>query len=114
MSAAATSRSSLGGIHRDQGFSHFTADQSPTVALVVGSLFAAIIGSVSFWGSLVAFAKLQESIPKNVENGARASAKVFQGANVLLLLGAVGAAVSIGLTLACRCGGSCWSWCWPA
>ena len=37
-------------------------DQSPTVALVVGSLFAAVIGSVSFWGSLVAFAKLQENI----------------------------------------------------
>ncbi|HTY28058.1 MAG TPA: NAD(P)(+) transhydrogenase (Re/Si-specific) subunit beta, partial [Mycobacterium sp.] len=49
------------------GFSRFKPDQSPTVALVVGSLFAAIIGSVSFWGSLVAFAKLQESIPKNVE-----------------------------------------------
>ena len=50
-----------------KGFSEFKPDQSPTVALVVGSLFAAIIGSVSFWGSLVAFAKLQESIPKNVE-----------------------------------------------
>ncbi|WP_255794159.1 NAD(P)(+) transhydrogenase (Re/Si-specific) subunit beta, partial [Mycobacteroides abscessus] len=47
-----------------KGFSEFKPDQSPTVALVVGSLFAAIIGSVSFWGSLVAFAKLQESIPK--------------------------------------------------
>ncbi|MCB0932976.1 MAG: NAD(P)(+) transhydrogenase (Re/Si-specific) subunit beta [Mycobacterium sp.] len=81
-----------------KGFSHFTADQSPTVALVVGSLFAAIIGSVSFWGSLVAFAKLQESIPKNVEKALVSSAKVFQGANVLLLLGAVGAAVYIGLT----------------
>ena len=32
------------------GFSHFKPEQSPTVALVVGSLFAAIIGSVSFWG----------------------------------------------------------------
>ncbi|WP_174647430.1 NAD(P)(+) transhydrogenase (Re/Si-specific) subunit beta, partial [Mycobacteroides abscessus] len=38
-----------------KGFSEFKPDQSPTVALVVGSLFAAIIGSVSFWGSLVAF-----------------------------------------------------------
>src|SRR5690606_20175988 len=46
------------------GFSQFKPEQTPTVALVVGSLFAAIIGSVSFWGSLVAFAKLQESIPK--------------------------------------------------
>ena len=46
------------------GFSRFKPDQSPTVALVVGSLFAAIIGSVSFWGSLVAFAKLQEIDPE--------------------------------------------------
>ena len=49
-----------------KGFSVFRPDQSPTVALVVGSLFAAVIGSVSFWGSLVAFLKLQESIPKKV------------------------------------------------
>jgi NAD(P) transhydrogenase subunit beta len=79
------------------GFSVFRADQSPTVALVVGSLFAAIIGSVSFWGSLVAFLKLQESIPKNLEKRLVAGAKLFQGANILLLLGAIGAAVYIGL-----------------
>jgi NAD(P) transhydrogenase subunit beta len=48
-----------------KGFSVFRSDQSPTVALVVGSLFAAVIGSVSFWGSLVAFLTLLESIPKN-------------------------------------------------
>ncbi|ULE34805.1 NAD(P)(+) transhydrogenase (Re/Si-specific) subunit beta [Mycobacterium sp. IDR2000157661] len=79
------------------GFGTFKPDQHPTVALVVGSLFAAIIGSVSFWGSLVAFLKLQESIPKNVEKRLVASAKLFQGANVLLLLGAVAMAVYIGL-----------------
>ena len=79
------------------GFSRFTPDQSPTVALVVGSLFAAIIGSVSFWGSLVAFAKLQESIPKNVEKKLVSSAKFFQAANIVLLIGAVAAAVFIGL-----------------
>ena len=79
------------------GFSRFKADQSPTVALVVGSLFAAIIGSVSFWGSLVAFAKLQESIPKNVEKKLVAGAKFFQAANIVLLIGAVAAAVYIGL-----------------
>jgi NAD(P) transhydrogenase subunit beta len=39
------------------GFSEI--HQTPSVALVVGSLFAAVIGSVSFWGSLVAFLKLQ-------------------------------------------------------
>ncbi|MEO3759812.1 NAD(P)(+) transhydrogenase (Re/Si-specific) subunit beta [Mycobacterium sp. B14F4] len=79
------------------GFAHFTPEQHPTVALVVGSLFAAIIGSVSFWGSLVAFLKLQESIPKNVDRRLVASARVFQAANVLLLLGAVVTAVFIGL-----------------
>lgn len=80
-----------------KGFSEFKPDQSPTVALVVGSLFAAVIGSVSFWGSLVAFAKLQESIPKNVEKRLVASAKLFQASNIVLLLAAVGAAVYIGL-----------------
>jgi NAD(P) transhydrogenase subunit beta len=79
------------------GFSAFRPDQSPTVAVVVGSLFGAIIGSVSFWGSLVAFLKLQESIPKNVEQRLVAGAKFFQGANGVLLLGALGAAVYIGL-----------------
>ena len=82
-----------------EGFSVFKPEQSPTVALVVGSLFAAIIGSVSFWGSLVAFAKLQENIiPKNVEKAFVRSAKFFQAANIALLLAAVGAAVYIGLT----------------
>ena len=79
------------------GFAHFTPEQSPTVALVVGSLFAAIIGSVSFWGSLVAFLKLQESIPKNIERALVRSAKLFQVSNVVLLLGAIAASVYIGL-----------------
>ena len=80
-----------------KGFSVFRPDQSPTVALVVGSLFAAVIGSVSFWGSLVAFLKLQESIPKNVEKRLVASAKLFQFSNFLLLFGAIGVAVYLGL-----------------
>ena len=81
-----------------KGFSRFTPDQTPTVALVVGSLFAAIIGSVSFWGSLVAFAKLQETIiPKNVERAFVKNAKVFQAANMALLVAAVAAAAYIGL-----------------
>jgi NAD(P) transhydrogenase subunit beta len=67
------------------------------VALVIGSLFAAIIGSVSFWGSLVAFLKLQESIPKNIEKRLVRSAKLFQAANIVLLLAAIAAAVYIGL-----------------
>lgn len=80
-----------------EGFSHFRPDQTPTVALVVGSLFAAIVGSVSFWGSLVAFLKLQESIPKKVERRLVSSAKLFQVANAVLLLVAVAVAVYIGL-----------------
>ncbi len=81
-----------------KGFSHFKPEQTPTVALVVGSLFAAIIGSVSFWGSLVAFAKLQETIiPKSVEKAFVKNAKLFQAANIVLLLGAIAAAVYIGL-----------------
>jgi len=81
-----------------KGFSEFKPDQTPTVALVVGSLFAAIIGSVSFWGSLVAFAKLQETIiPKNVEKAFVKGAKAFQAANIALLIVAVAAAVYIGL-----------------
>ena len=81
-----------------KGFTEFKPDQSPTVALVVGSLFAAIIGSVSFWGSLVAFAKLQETIiPKNVEKAFVKGAKLFQAANIVLLSVAVAAAVYIGL-----------------
>jgi len=91
-----------------KGFSHFKPEQTPTVALVVGSLFAAIIGSVSFWGSLVAFAKLQESIPKNVEKKLVAGAKVFQAANIVLLLAAVGTAVYIGLNAGSEHGSSGW------
>ena len=33
------------------------------VYVVIASLFAAIVGSISFWGSLVAFGKLQEILP---------------------------------------------------
>lgn len=81
-----------------EGFSHFKPEQTPTVALVIGSLFAAVIGSVSFWGSLVAFAKLQENvIPKNVEKAFVKNAKVFQAANIVLLIAAIAAAVYIGL-----------------
>ena len=78
-----------------EGFSHIT--ETPSIALVVGSLFAAIIGSVSFWGSLVAFLKLQELLNKNVERALVRSAKVFQASNVALLIAAVATAVYIGV-----------------
>ncbi|MEV6256280.1 NAD(P)(+) transhydrogenase (Re/Si-specific) subunit beta [Nocardia sp. NPDC051911] len=74
-----------------QGFSHF--DEEPTVHIVIGSLLAAIIGSVSFWGSLIAFGKLQEILPgRPIGIG-----KLQQPLNLLLLLGAVAAAVVIGV-----------------
>ncbi|MEN3299356.1 NAD(P)(+) transhydrogenase (Re/Si-specific) subunit beta, partial [Pseudonocardia sp.] len=31
--------------------------------VIVASMFAAIVGSISFWGSLIAFGKLQEILP---------------------------------------------------
>ncbi|KAA0077165.1 NAD(P)(+) transhydrogenase (Re/Si-specific) subunit beta [Mycolicibacterium sp. P9-64] len=77
------------------GFTHIT--ETPSIALVVGSLFAAIIGSVSFWGSLVAFLKLQESLPKNLEKTLVKSAKLFQASNVVLLVAAVAVSVYIGI-----------------
>ena len=67
------------------------------MAVIVGSLFAAIIGSISFWGSLVAFAKLQELLNKNLEKKLVAAAKLFQVANVVLAIVAVAVAVVIGV-----------------
>jgi len=56
-------------------------------------LFAAIIGSISFWGSIIAFGKLQEII-----SGAPIGlGRLQQPVNLLLLAGAVAAAVVIGL-----------------
>lgn len=75
------------------GFSAFQHGESPTVHIVVASLFAAIIGSISFWGSIIAFGKLQEII-----SGAPIGfGKAQQPINLLLLAGAVAAAVVIGL-----------------
>lgn len=96
-----------------KGFSEFKPDQSPTVALVVGSLFAAIIGSVSFWGSLVAFAKLQESIPKNVEKRLVASAKLFQAPTLCCCWPPSVPRSTSDCTRVCRCGGSSRCWCSP-
>src|SRR6478672_8383397 len=45
------------------GFSAFHHGELPTAHIVVASLFAAIIGSISFWGSIIAFGKLQEILP---------------------------------------------------
>lgn len=58
---------------------------------VIASLFAAIVGSVSFWGSLVAFGKLQEILPgKPISAG-----KLQQPLNILVILLALLCAVLI-------------------
>jgi NAD(P) transhydrogenase subunit beta len=60
--------------------------------VMVASLFGAIVGSVSFWGSLVAFGKLQELIPgRPISLG-----KPQQLVNALVLLAALACAVLIG------------------
>jgi NAD(P) transhydrogenase subunit beta len=59
----------------------------------VTSLFAAIIGSVSFWGSLVAYGKLQEILPGRPISLGRQQ----QLLNLVLLLVAVACAVAIGV-----------------
>ncbi len=74
-----------------------TVASVPSAPFIVGSLFAAIIGSVSFWGSLVAFAKLQELLNKGFERKVVAAAKAFQLANIVLALVSVGLAVYIGI-----------------
>jgi H+-translocating NAD(P) transhydrogenase subunit beta len=75
------------------GFSAFQHNEKPTVHIVVASLFAAIIGSISFWGSIIAFGKLQEIISgRPIGLG-----KLQQPVNLLLLAGSVATAVVIGL-----------------
>jgi NAD(P) transhydrogenase subunit beta len=60
--------------------------------VMVASLFGAIVGSVSFWGSLVAFGKLQELLPgRPISLG-----KPQQLVNALVLLAALACAVAIG------------------
>ena len=76
-----------------KGFSAFQHHESPTVHIVVASLFAAVIGSISFWGSIIAFGKLQEIISGSPIGFGRAQ----QPVNALLLAAAVAAAVVIGL-----------------
>jgi NAD(P) transhydrogenase subunit beta len=58
--------------------------------VVVASMFAALVGSVSFWGSLVAFGKLQEIVPGRPLGLGRAQ----QAVNLLLLAGASACAAS--------------------
>ncbi|WP_279538324.1 NAD(P)(+) transhydrogenase (Re/Si-specific) subunit beta [Labedaea rhizosphaerae] len=72
-------------------FRHSNGFDGEPAYVAIASLFAAIIGSVSFWGSNVAFAKLQELISgRPVSIG-----KLQQPLNLLLLLVAVGCSVAI-------------------
>ena len=67
------------------------ADEPTYVAIF--SLFGAIVGSVSFWGSNIAFAKLQEILPgRPITVG---PGRTQQLLNLVLLLIAVGCAVAI-------------------
>ena len=68
----------------------FTAEPA---YVIVASLFAAIIGSVSFWGSIIAYGKLQEILPGHPIGLGRAQ----QPVNALLLVAAVACAVVAGL-----------------
>ena len=88
------------------GFSAFQHGESPTVHIVVASLFAAIIGSISFWGSIIAFGKLQEIISGSPIGFGKAQ----QPVNVLLLGAAVAAAVVIGVHAHPGTGGASLYW----
>jgi NAD(P) transhydrogenase subunit beta len=59
--------------------------------IAIFSLFGAIVGSVSFWGSNIAFGKLQEVIPGRPITLGRAQ----QVVNLFLFLAAVGCGVAI-------------------
>ncbi|MFL5843179.1 MAG: NAD(P)(+) transhydrogenase (Re/Si-specific) subunit beta [Solirubrobacteraceae bacterium] len=59
--------------------------------VAVFSLFAAIVGSVSFWGSNIAFGKLQEILPGHPITLGKAQ----QAVNGLFLLGALACGVAI-------------------
>jgi len=76
-----------------EGFTAFQHGEEPTVHIVIASLFAAIIGSISFWGSVIAFLKLQETLPGRPIGVGR----LQQPLNALLLFGAVALAVVIGV-----------------
>jgi NAD(P) transhydrogenase subunit beta len=88
------------------GFSAFQHGESPTAHIVVASLFAAIIGSISFWGSIIAFGKLQETISGSPIGLGR----LQQPVNLLLLVAAVAAAVVIGVRAHPGSGGASLWW----
>ncbi|MBJ7330608.1 MAG: NAD(P)(+) transhydrogenase (Re/Si-specific) subunit beta [Solirubrobacteraceae bacterium] len=76
---------------------------SDELAVGIPLVFAAIVGSISFWGSNIAFAKLQELIdgkPKKVPGGAWLNLALLIGAiacGVLILTGSTSEGLFIGL-----------------
>jgi NAD(P) transhydrogenase subunit beta len=60
---------------------------NPPAQTLIPILFAAIIGSISFWGSIIAFLKLQETLKRGF--------RIPREVNAGLLLVAVGVAVAI-------------------
>ena len=65
--------------------------QEDATYVAIFSLFAAIIGSISFWGSNIAFAKLQELLPGRPITLGRPQ----QAVNLILFAAAVACAVAI-------------------
>jgi NAD/NADP transhydrogenase beta subunit len=77
----------VGGVRNSHGYAAVAG------YVTVTSLFAAIVGSVSFWGSLIAFGKLQEVLPGRPVSLGRGQ----QPFNLALFLASVACAVVIGL-----------------
>ncbi|SDM56587.1 NAD(P) transhydrogenase subunit beta [Cryobacterium flavum] len=75
------------------GFTGLRVASGPVLPLVIASLFATIIGSLSFWGSIVAFMKLQQILPGHPLSVGR----LQQPLNAILFLGSVLAAVIVGI-----------------
>jgi len=78
---------------QSDGFTGLHIDSGPVLALVFASLFAAIIGSLSFWGSIVAFMKLQQILPGHPLSIGR----LQQPLNAILFIGSIVAAVIVGI-----------------
>jgi NAD(P) transhydrogenase subunit beta len=75
------------------GFTGLHIASGPILPLIVASLFAAIIGALSFWGSIVAFLKLQQILPGRPVSVGR----LQQPLNAILFVGSIGAAVVVGM-----------------
>ena len=75
------------------GFTALRVSSGPPIPLVVASLFAAIIGSLSFWGSIIAFLKLQQILPSRPLTVGRLQRPL----NVIVFLGSVAASVVVGI-----------------